>query len=96
MDSRFRFGEHLTFAGLARPFHALEEMGHLIGKWDGLLPYSKEINRCAEEGSMFGAVKYCNSRYLASLNRILEELEKLEEAEEEQEEDGEPEEEEDE
>lgn len=96
MDSRFRFGEHLTFAGLARPFHALEEMGHLIGKWDGLLPYSKEINRCAEEGSMFGAVKYCNSRYLASLNRILEELEKLEEAEEAQKEDGEPEEEEDE
>ena len=95
-DSRFRFREHLTFAGLARPFHALEEMGHLIGKWDGLLPYSKEINRCAEEGSMFGAVKYCNPRYLASLNRILEELEKLEEAEEEQEEDGEPEEEEDE
>ena len=96
MDSRFRFGEHLTFACLARPFHALEEMGHLIGKWAGLLPDSKEITRCAEEGSMFGAVKYCNPRYLASLNRILEELEKLEEAEEEQEEDGEPEEEEDE
>lgn len=95
-DSRFRFREHLTFAGLARPFHAIEEMGHLIGKWDGLLPYSKEIDRCATEGSMFGTVKYCNSRYLASLNRILDELEKLEEAEEEQEEEAEPEEEEDE
>lgn len=92
-DSRFRFREHLTFAGMARPFHAIEEMGHLIGRWDGLLPYSKEIDRCATEGNMFGAVKYCNSRYLASLNRILE---KLEEAEEEEEEDGEPEEEEDE
>ncbi len=90
-DGRFRLQEHLVFAGLARPFHAVDEMAHLSGEWDGLLPYSKEIDRCAAEGGMFGAVKYCNSRYLASLNRILEELDKLEEAEAEaeQEEDGE-------
>ena len=90
-DGRFRLQEHLVFAGLARPFHAVDEMAHLSGEWDGLLPYSKEIDRCAAEGGMFGAVKYCNSRYLASLNRILEELDKMEEAEAEaeQEEDGE-------
>ena len=26
VDERFRFSEHMTFAGLARPFHALDEM----------------------------------------------------------------------
>ena len=42
VDERFRFSEHMTFAGLARPFHALDEMGYIIGGFDGLLPYSKE------------------------------------------------------
>ena len=26
VDERFRFSEHMTFAGLARPFHALDEI----------------------------------------------------------------------
>lgn len=39
VDERFRFSEHMTFAGLARPFHALDEMGYIIGGFDGLLPY---------------------------------------------------------
>ena len=55
VDERFRFSEHMTFAGLARPFHALDEMGYIIGGFDGLLPYSKEIDRCATEGGMFKA-----------------------------------------
>ena len=38
VDERFRFSEHMTFAGLARPFHALDEMGYIIGGFDGLLP----------------------------------------------------------
>ncbi len=79
-DERFRYNEHLTFAGLARPFHAIDEMGHMIGKWDGLLPYGKEIDRCATEGGMFRAVKFCNSRYLASFNCILEALDRMEAA----------------
>lgn len=37
VDERFRFSEHMTFAGLARPFHALDEMGYIIGGFDGLL-----------------------------------------------------------
>ena len=58
VDERFRFSEHMTFAGLARPFHALDEMGYIIGGFDGLLPYSKEIDRCATEGGMFKAITY--------------------------------------
>lgn len=77
-DSRFRSAEHMTFAGLARPFHALDEMGYLIGGFDGLLPYGKEIDRCATEGGMFNAIKYCNAKYTASLNKILEALEQME------------------
>jgi MinD superfamily P-loop ATPase len=72
LDARFRYDEHISFAGMARPFHAIEEMGHMIGGWTGLLPYGKEIDRCATEGGMFRAADYCNSRYLASLNKVME------------------------
>lgn len=71
-DSRFRFDEHLTFAGLARPFHALDEMGHVIGGFDGLLPYSKEIDRCATSGDLFNAIRYCNAKYMESIKKIVE------------------------
>ncbi|WP_313529228.1 hypothetical protein [Anaerotignum sp.] len=71
-DTRFKYHEHITFAGMARPFHALDEMGHLIGGFDGLLPYSKEIDRCATEGNMFGANSYCHPKYQASLKKVLE------------------------
>lgn len=50
VDSRFRYEEHISFAGMARPFHALDEMGYIIGGFDGLLAYSKEIDRCATGG----------------------------------------------
>ena len=71
-DPRFRFDEHLTFAGLARPFHALDEMGHVIGEFDGLLPYSKEIDRCATSGDLFNAIRYCNVKYMESIKKIVE------------------------
>ena len=80
-DSRFHYDRHMTFAGMARPFHAFDEMGYIIGGFDGLLPYGKEIDRCATEGGMFQAVKYCNSKYTASLNKVLDTLEQMEAAE---------------
>lgn len=81
VDGRFHYHEHMTFAGMARPFHAFDEMGYIIGGFDGLLPYGKEIDRCATEGGMFQAIKYCNSKYTASLNKILDTLEQMELAE---------------
>lgn len=80
-DGRFHYDRHMTFAGMARPFHAFDEMGYIIGGFDGLLPYGKEIDRCATEGGMFQAVKYCNSKYTVSLNRVLDTLEQMEAAE---------------
>lgn len=80
-DSRFHYDSHMTFAGMARPFHALDEMGYMIGGFDGLLPYGKEIDRCATEGGMFRAINYCNPKYTASLNKILDALEQMELAE---------------
>lgn len=80
VDGRFRYGEHLTFAGMARPFHALDEMGYLVGGFDGLLPYGKEIDRCATEGGMFRAISYCNPKYTASLNKVLDALAEMEQA----------------
>ena len=81
VDGRFHYDRHITFAGMARPFHALDEMGYIIGGWDGLLPYGKEIDRCATEGGMFQAIKYCNPKYTASLNKVLDALEQMELAE---------------
>ena len=64
-DGRFHYDQHMTFAGMARPFHALDEMGHII-------------DRCATEGGMFQAIKYCNPKYTASLNKVLDALEQME------------------
>ena len=88
MDGRFHYHEHMTFAGMARPFHALDEMGYIIGGFDGLLPYGKEIDRCATEGGMFQAIKYCNPKYTASLNKVLDALEQMELADHAAEDDG--------
>lgn len=76
-DAKFRYGEHLTFAGLARPFHAIEEMGHLIGRFDGILPYAKEIERCGTSGEMFRTLAYCNQRYINATKTVREHLEAL-------------------
>ncbi len=73
-DDKFHYGSHLTFAGLARPFHAIDEMDHLIGGFDGLLPYAKEIERCGTGGQMFKALAYCNQRYVSSLKLVRERL----------------------
>ena len=75
-DAKFHYDSHLTFAGLARPFHAIDEMDHLIGGFDGLLPYAKEIERCGTSGQMFKALAYCNQRYISSLKLVREHLEK--------------------
>ena len=73
-DDKFHYDSHLTFAGLARPFHAIDEMDHLIGGFDGLLPYAKEIERCGTGGQMFKSLAYCNQRYINSLKLVRERL----------------------
>ena len=73
-DEKFHYDAHLTFAGLARPFHAIDEMDNLIGGFDGLLPYSKEMERCGTSGQMFKAIGYCNQRYLSSIKKVKERL----------------------
>lgn len=80
-DAKFRYEEHLTFAGLARPFHAIDEMGHLIGGFDGILPYAKEIERCGTSGEMFRALAYCNQRYINTTKTVLQRLKALDPAE---------------
>mgnify|MGYP006922412013 CR=1 FL=1 len=43
-DEKFHYGSHLTFAGLARPFHAIDEMDHQIGGFDGLVASSRFVS----------------------------------------------------
>lgn len=71
-DSRFHFSEHITLAGQARPFQAIEEMGHLIGHFSGLLPYNKEIQRSGTCGEMFSVLHGCGQKYTAALNTVVE------------------------
>lgn len=73
-DARFHYDEHLTFAGLARPFHAIDEFSHLVNGLDGLLPYGKEIERCGTQGEMFKTLAYCNNRYIQALKKTKEAL----------------------
>lgn len=71
-DSRFHFSEHITLAGQARPFQAIEEMGHLVGSFSGILPYNKEIQRSGTCGEMFSALHCCGPKYTAALNTVAE------------------------
>lgn len=69
-DDKFHYNQHLCFAGLARPFHPIEEMGHHIGHFDGLLPYAKEMERLGTSGQFFRSFAYCNPRYMDCLKLV--------------------------
>ncbi len=68
--SAIKSADYLTFAGLARPFHAFQEVADMIGGFDGVLPYGKEVERCAVKGKTFDALRFCNSKYALSLRKI--------------------------
>lgn len=72
-DGRFHLRDNLTFAGLARPFHAMDEMERVVGTLDGILPYSKEVERCVAEGKIFDAGEYAHNQYMAAIGRVLKE-----------------------
>lgn len=67
---KFKLDKHLIFAGCARPYYAIDEMEHVVGHVDGLLPWIKELDRAATEGVIFSAGKYCTDRYLQSLRLV--------------------------
>jgi len=69
-DEKFHYEKHLTFAGLARPFHPIEEMGHQIGGFNGILPYNKEMERMGTGGQYFRSFAYCNPRYMDALKLV--------------------------
>ena len=74
VDPKFRLGHHLHLAGMARPYHALDEMGHIIGGFAGLWPYAKELDRCATEGGMFQAISHCGKKHMAALGKVTDAL----------------------
>ena len=74
-DQRFGYESHITLAGQARPFHALDEMGHLVKGFQGILPYGKEIERCMTSGDLFKVIKFCNPKYILAIDEIVTQLE---------------------
>ncbi len=73
-DARFKSQEHITFAGLARPFHPIDEMTDLVGGFDGFLPYHKEIEKLTVEGNMFSAFGVGSKKYSEALELVYEEV----------------------
>lgn len=76
VDIKFRLQEHITLAGMARPFQPIDEMGHLLsGKgFLGVLPYQKEIERCVCNGEFMNANRYCGKQYMAVVEQIKKEV----------------------
>lgn len=70
VDPKFKFDRQMYLAGMARPYHALDEMGHIIGGFAGLWPYAKELDRCATEGGMFNAISHCGKKHMLSLQAV--------------------------
>lgn len=75
---QYHFFEHITLAGMVRPYHAIEEMSYLVGKLDGILPFRKEMDRCAVEGDFFGAYGQCHEKYKEVLEEMADSIETLE------------------
>ena len=73
-DARFKLNEHISLAGQARPFHAIDEMGHFIGGFSGILPYNKEIQRNAIEGTIFSAFNQCGVKYMEALHTVVKSI----------------------
>ena len=72
VDPKFQLDSHLHLAGMARPYHALDEMGHIVGGFAGLFPYAKEIDRCATEGGMFQAINHCSKKHQLALQKVID------------------------
>ncbi len=69
---KFRLEDHLIIAGMVRPYYALDEMEHICGGLDGVLPWVREIDRGVTEGVAFNNLKYCPDKYLDVLDSILD------------------------
>ena len=72
----WHFENQLLLEGLGRPYSAREEMSSRIGGFDGMLPYSREIERCVMEGKIFMVDRYYSERYQTALECVLEVLER--------------------
>lgn len=66
--------EQITFAGMARAYHAIDELSYLTGGLNGVLPFSKEMERCAAEGNCFHAISHCHSKYLEAIEKTADTL----------------------
>lgn len=71
-EHNYKLKNQLIFAGLARPYHAIDEMDYLLDGIFGILPFSKELDRAATEGNFFNSIKYCNKKYIDSVNKFID------------------------
>ena len=60
--------------GLGRPYSPREEMSVRIGGFNGMLPYSRQIERVYLEGELFSVDQVCPAIYQTTVERIIEQL----------------------
>lgn len=59
------------FLGMAKPYHAIEEVKYIIGQTDGILPFSKDIECAVNEGRIFDAGSVCHEMYSEALEKVV-------------------------
>ena len=69
----------ITLAGMARAYHAIDELSYLTGGLNGVLPFSKEMERCVIEGNFFNAISHCHTKYLQAVETVANILTSLQE-----------------
>lgn len=73
----YHYDEFITFIGMARPYHVMDEVDYLVGGVKGICPFNKELEKCALEGSYFNAVTFCHEKYLDSIDYVIDRIQNL-------------------
>lgn len=68
-DKRYHFEDQLTMIGQLQPYAPLDNIAHLIGRIDGVLPYNNDIVRLSHEGGVFD-LRVAKGKYQQALTVV--------------------------
>lgn len=74
-DEKYHFSKHLLLAGMARPYHAIEELSFVMGGLKGILPFTKELERHIIEGNYFNLISHCHKKYIETVENVMKNIE---------------------
>lgn len=62
-----KLNEVLIYEGMGKPYSLQEEFQSKYGNFNGILPFSREIERICMEGKIFDTNKVCHNKYLEAI-----------------------------